>query len=233
MCAIVGAILEKPSQKDWETIQKVFLESSVRGLHATGVSFLLHWNKGITTFIEPVPANKFIQIHLNKSIDEFVNEDGNLYMIGHCRYSTSDLQYNQPLYSEKFSVVHNGVVSQEMPERWEELYGYKCKTRNDSELILKTLENARSPLDDFPNSSMAVVELYDDKKIRFYRNGKRPIYYSKLSNGYVITSTKDIALRSDLTETKAVSMNTYHTVTDNLKILKEKVVSSFPDLQYE
>ena len=56
-------------------------------------------------------------------------------MIGHCRYSTSDLQYNQPIYNDDYSIAHNGVVSQEMPERWKELYGYDCKTKNDSELI--------------------------------------------------------------------------------------------------
>lgn len=233
MCAVIGAILEKPTEEDWLLIQKVILESSIRGLHATGASFLLHWNQGITTFIEPVPAQKFISIHLKKSVNEFINSDGNLYMIAHCRYSTSDLKYNQPLYSDNYSIVHNGVVSQEMPERWKDLYGYDCKTKNDSELILHALENNKSPLQKFVNSSMSVVELHKDKQIRFYRNGKRPIYYSKVSNGYIVSSTKDIALRSNLSDIKQVPMNSYHTVTSDLKLVKQKLDIFLPDLQYE
>jgi hypothetical protein len=44
---------------------------------------------------------------------------------------------------------------------------------------------------------MAVAEL-SLKGIRWYRNGKRPLYYVKVSNGYFICSTADIALRAGL-----------------------------------
>lgn len=230
MCAVIGAILQKPSQADWEEIQKVFLESSIRGLHATGASFLLHWNEGITTFIEPVSAEKFIQIHLNKPVENFLNADGNLYMIGHCRYSTSDLEYNQPIYNNKYSVVHNGVVSQEMPEKWKDLYGYECFTKNDSELILKCITASKSPLEEFPDSSMAVVELHENKKLRFYRNGKRPIYINRTPSGYIMTSTEDIALRSKITP-MPVRMNTYMTVGSDLVIDAKRIRLANPDLQ--
>ncbi len=193
MCAIIGAYIENPSSRDLVMLADVFRESSIRGLHATGVSWVRDGE--IKTRIDAKPATQFLE---SLDLNNCVNEDGNLYLIGHCRYSTSDLEFNQPLYNDNISIVHNGVVSQEMPENWERLYGYKCKTRNDSELILHTLEAKKSPLVEFSNASMAIVELYKEKQLRFYRNGKRPIYFTSLTNGGIITSTKDIALRSDL-----------------------------------
>ena len=161
-----------------------------------------------------------------------INEDGNLYLIGHCRYSTSDLAYNQPLWNENVSIVHNGVVSQEMPENWERLYGYKCKTRNDSELIVHTLQANKSPLEEFPDSSMAVIELYKEKKLRFYRNGKRPIYFTSLKNGVIITSTKDIALRADLVDPVEIPMNQYTTIAKNVFKKEFVTIESAKDLQH-
>ncbi|NBR25653.1 MAG: hypothetical protein EBU08_18105 [Micrococcales bacterium] len=227
MCAVVGAYLENPSSLDLVTLADVFRESSIRGLHATGIS----WVRGgqIHTHIDSVPATKFLDYF---NLGSCINEDGNLYLIGHCRYSTSDLAYNQPMYNENVSIAHNGVVSQEMPENWERLYGYKCKTRNDSELIVHTLEANKSPLEEFPNASMAVVELYKEKKIRFYRNGKRPIYFTSLRNGGIITSTKDIAVRADLKEPAEVGMNQYVTMGKGL-FQKEYVhIEDAKDLQH-
>jgi glutamine phosphoribosylpyrophosphate amidotransferase len=207
MCAVIGAFLENPSSRDLIMLADVFRESSIRGLHATGVSWVR--NNRVNTMISATPAGKFIEAFDLKTA---LNEDGNLYLIGHCRYSTSDLNYNQPLWDETLSIVHNGVVSQEMPEKWKDLYGYDCKTRNDSELILHTIKAKKSPLVEFANASMAVIELYAEKKLRFYRNGKRPIYFTSLPNGGIITSTKDIAARADLSGSIEIDMNSYVTM---------------------
>jgi glutamine phosphoribosylpyrophosphate amidotransferase len=204
MCAVIGAYLEKPSTQDLKMLADVFRESSIRGLHATGISWVR--DNRVHAMISATPAGKFVEAFDLKTA---LNEDGNLYLIGHCRYSTSDLNYNQPLWDSNFAIVHNGVVSQEMPENWERLYGYKCQTRNDSELILHTLRAKKSPLVEFADASMAVIELYKEKKLRFYRNGKRPIYFTSLPNGGIITSTKDIADRANLKGTIEIGMNSY------------------------
>jgi glutamine phosphoribosylpyrophosphate amidotransferase len=211
MCAVIGAYIENTSSRDLVILADVFRESSIRGLHATGVSWIKY--KQIHSHIDAVPATKFLE---SLDLKNCINEDGNLYLIGHCRYSTSDLAYNQPLWNENVSIVHNGVVSQEMPEKWKDLYGYDCKTRNDSELIVHTLQANKSPLEEFPDSSMAVIELYKEKKLRFYRNGKRPIYFTSLRNGGIITSTKDIALRADLNNPIEIEMNQYVTMGKNI-----------------
>jgi glutamine phosphoribosylpyrophosphate amidotransferase len=227
MCAIIGAYIENPSSRDLIMLADVFRESSIRGLHATGVSWVR--DNEIKTVIDSKPATLFLD---TLDLSNCVNEDGNLYLIGHCRYSTSDLEYNQPLYNDNISIVHNGVVSQEMPENWERLYGYKCKTRNDSELILHTLGAKKSPLQEFLNASMAVVELYKEKKLRFYRNGKRPIYFTSLPNGGIITSTKDIATRADLKDPVDIGMNCYITMGKSVFQKNYVMIDYSKDLQH-
>lgn len=211
MCAVIGAYIEKPNSQDIKMLSDVFIQSSIRGLHATGISWVK--DEKIHTFISTSPAIKFLDYF---DLNQTINEDGNQYLIGHCRYSTSDLNYNQPLYNDNFSIVHNGVISQELPENWETLYGYKCETKNDSELILHTIKAKKSPLIEFSSASMAVIELYKEKKLRFYRNGKRPIYFTSLPNGGIITSTKDIAIRADLKTPIEVGMNSYTTMGEKL-----------------
>ena len=235
MCAIIGVVLRKPTRDDFEMIKRVFLESKIRGMHATGMSFLPNWSDKVVTIKESKPADYFIAQHLHKdNFDSLLNEDGNLYLIGHCRYSTSDLEYNQPISNEKVSVVHNGVVSQELPERWEELYGYKCETKNDTELLLHTIEEDKSPLTHWVDASLSVVELYLDRKVRAYRNGKRPIYMTTLHNGYIFTSTEDICKRAGVDgTTMELEPFVYATIFDANAIMYEMIdrPSDFKDLQ--
>jgi glutamine phosphoribosylpyrophosphate amidotransferase len=221
MCAVIGAILLEPTKQDFDMIRRVFIESKIRGMHATGMSFLPKWSTGIETIQESIPADQFVEKHLhNDNLRDMLAEDGNLYLIGHCRYSTSDLEYNQPLYYNEKSIVHNGVITQELPENWKELYGYDCITKNDSELVL----HSEDPLREFSNMSMGVVELHIDRKIRFYRNGKRPIYLSSIHNGSIITSTADIANRANVGGFPVeVMMNHYVTIDDRLACMIESV----------
>ena len=155
-------------------------------MHATGMT-VLH-KKKLKTFIETVPADKF------SALDSLEEYSGELKLIGHCRYSTSDLEYNQPLYNEDVSIVHNGVLSQELPERWNELYEINTKTKNDSELLLHTVDD--NPLVLWADSSIAAIELRRSGVIRYYRNGKRPLYKTELENGFILTSTADIMQRA-------------------------------------
>lgn len=228
MCAVIGAIIRSPSLDQLNSVKRVFIESKIRGMHATGLSFVK--NSSIHTIKAPLDAEAFPFDFLS-----YLNEDGNLYLIGHCRYSTSDLEYNQPMANDSKSIAHNGVITQEHPSKWENLYGYKCHTKNDSELILQTIESCESPLHRWQNSSLAVVELYADKKIRLYRNGKRPIYYTKIPNGWIVTSTKDIPIRAGIVgKTNQANVNTYITINQqpepNFKI--ENIPFSL-DLQHE
>ena len=209
-------------------LHRVFLESKIRGMHATGISYVKHGK--IITEKRPVPADEF-----PFNFPSYVNEDGSLYLIGHCRYSTSDLEFNQPIANENLSVVHNGVITQELPEKWKELYGYDCETKNDTELILHTAEDCISPLVRWKDSSLAVIELHVDKVIRFYRNGKRPLYLTSISNGCIITSTADVPKRAEVPGFPINTlMNHYITFDDQLAMTIEKEdIADAVDLQYE
>ena len=227
MCAVIGAIVKQPTADDFEMIKRVFLESKIRGMHATGISFLPAWSDDqIETYKEPVPADRFSWIN---KLEDCVASDGNLYLIGHCRYSTSDLAYNQPMVAtdNTKSIVHNGVITQELPENWQELYGYDTLTTNDSELIL----HSEDPLKEFDHMSMGVIELKNDKTLRFYRNGKRPLYLTCLDNACIITSTKDIAVRAGLGNSAKALFNTYVTIDSELASIFERVVTNKIDLQ--
>lgn len=223
MCSVIGALIQNPTPKDFETIRKVFLESKIRGMHATGMSII--YNGKVLTFKEPVPADRFV--HLD-NLEEMVNDDGNLYLIGHCRYSTSDLLYNQPIANDEHSIVHNGVITQELAENWDKLFNYKCETKNDSELVL----HSDSPLEEYPDASMAVCELTADKKLLAYRNGKRPLYLTSLTNGVIITSTADIPKRAGIKMPAVeVPMNTYLTFDERMTMNVEVVQTTKTDLQ--
>jgi glutamine phosphoribosylpyrophosphate amidotransferase len=230
MCSVIGAIIKEPRAEDFSMLRRVFLESKIRGMHATGMSII--YNGKILTFKEPVPADRFV--HLD-NLEEMVNDDGNLYLIGHCRYSTSDLEYNQPIANENLSVVHNGVITQELPEKWKELYGYDCETKNDTELILHTAEDCISPLVRWKDSSLAVCELHIDKVLRVYRNGKRPLYLTNISNGCIITSTSDVPKRAEVPGNPInILMNHYITFDDTLAMTIEKEdIKDAVDYQYE
>jgi glutamine phosphoribosylpyrophosphate amidotransferase len=228
MCSVIGAIIKEPRAEDFLMLHRVFLESKIRGMHATGISYVKHGK--IITEKRPVPADEF-----PFNFPSYVNEDGSLYLIGHCRYSTSDLEFNQPIANENLSVVHNGVITQELPEKWKELYGYDCETKNDTELILHTAEDCISPLVRWKDSSLAVVELHVDKVIRFYRNGKRPLYLTSISNGCIITSTADVPKRAEVPGFPINTlMNHYITFDDQLAMTIEKEdIADAVDLQYE
>jgi glutamine phosphoribosylpyrophosphate amidotransferase len=227
MCGLVGAILQKPTEQDLELIKRCVLEASIRGRHATGFA----WIYKSKTRIEkaPLPAPAFLEQF--GSLEQLLNEDGNLYFIAHTRYSTSDLKFNQPLGNEKFAIAHNGVVTQEPTAKWKSLYGYNCETGNDSELLLQALKHNQSPLEQFPHCSAAVIELHSAKQIRAYRNGKRPLYFAFRKNGILMTSTADIGTRAGNIEMVALSAGQYLLVEKSGAAVIDWTKEEIQDLQ--
>ena len=192
MCGIVGAYLEAPSQQQIETLKRLFCESRIRGRHACGFSLIQ--NDKVITRKAPISAEWFVRMHFG----EVQPGDHVLQLIGHTRYSTSDLEYNQPIQVfDDLAIAHNGVVDQRSPVYWEE-YGYELTTCNDSELLYQARHVGRQPLEEFPEASMAVAELHAKGGMTWYRNGKRPLYQVKVENGWFICSTADIARRAGL-----------------------------------
>ena len=227
MCGLVGAILLEPTEQDLELIKRCVLEASIRGRHATGFAWI-HKNK-IRIEKAPLAAPTFLEKF--GSLEQLLNEDGNLYFIAHTRYSTSDLKFNQPLGNEKFAIAHNGVVTQEPTAKWKSLYGYNCETGNDSELLLQALKKKQSSLEQFPQCSAAVIELHSTKQIRAYRNGKRPLYFAFRKNGILMTSTANIGTRAGKVAMVALSAGQYLLVKKSGAALIEWTKQELRDLQ--
>ena len=180
MCAVVGAYSK--DKVNLELFQRVMLQSMIRGKHASGIA----WNdNGKLAYRVISESANFL---------EFKNIETNM-IIGHARYSTSDLNFNQPITSDKIAIVHNGVISQENPDTWKAIYGYDFKTRNDSEIILRSYENKKHPLQLNGSIATIILDMRDKPTILFFRNEQRPLYYSTDKDIY-IASTKNILERS-------------------------------------
>jgi glutamine phosphoribosylpyrophosphate amidotransferase len=203
MCGVIG-IHSKRANID--LVRSIFLETMIRGKHATGVTYIRDGK--VNTIKEGIPADKFLEKY---DFEEFVNEDGGMYMVGHIRYSTSDIRYNQPFSNNYMGIVHNGVLSQEPVDRWI----YSTQTSNDSEMILRAFESGQHPLRVFTHKSMAVCAINRNKHLQAFRNHERPLWLSRVDEGFYFTSTKDIAKRSGLTNTTKCDMFVTYTVTES------------------
>jgi glutamine phosphoribosylpyrophosphate amidotransferase len=224
MCGVLGITIKNFNERDHDLVRGLFIQSMIRGKHATGVSFVK--NGIVNTIKEPVPANKWIK---QQNLEDWRNEDGNLYCIGHIRYSTSDLRYNQPMATENLSIAHNGVISQESPETWEERYGLRTETSNDSELVLRAMEEKLNPLIEFNPASMAVCAVYANKQVIAFRNHERPLYLHKNENMFLFASTGDILRRCSLVSEKLPMYEVFS--VDNFNLLSYTVNSNVEDLQ--
>jgi len=220
MCGVIGVQLNNVENFDLEIVRTLFNKTMIRGKHAAGLTYLK--NNELVTHKKNVPASAFID---EIDFGEFVDNDGTLNLIGHIRYSTSDLRYPQPFSSDEYSIVHNGVISQEHPSTWK----YKTETSNDSELILRSIEHNMDPLTDFRPSSMAVVTLSLAGRMVGFRNEARPLWHTKLSNGVIFTSTKDIATRSGLTGSERCDMYKLYTCEAGLVTIND--IEGVPDVK--
>ena len=185
MCAVIGIEISGVTAQDISSIRHLFIESRIRGKHATGVSYLKEGK--VHTIKEPVDAVEFME---NNNPADWVDENGDIKAVAHCRYSTSDLRFNQPIADEGLSLVHNGVISQELPENWKELYELDCETANDSELLFRRPDPTA-----WETASISAL-LLDRNGIQYMRNGKRPLWTAEVDRGKIYSSTQDIIKRS-------------------------------------
>jgi glutamine phosphoribosylpyrophosphate amidotransferase len=223
MCGVLGITISNFNEEDYDLVRNLFQQSMIRGKHATGVSYVK--NNKVITIKEPICASAFM---IKQNLNDWTNEDGNLYCIGHIRYSTSDLRYNQPMATDALAIAHNGIISQEPAETWLQTYGYAVETANDSELILRCLNAGNHPLNEFASSSMSVCTIDKNKKITAFRNEARPLYYYNNERMIVFTSTEDIAKRSNLTNVKKCAMFNVYNVS-NFRLTVDELSS--PDVE--
>lgn len=200
MCGITvyKGILD--SEEKLMILKQVLIESRIRGRHASGIA----WSEGraLHSVVKPIPIDELVrefnwETLFNKQIS----------LIGHARYSTSDIRYNQPIVGENIAIAMNGVITQSDPKTWKNTYGYNCITKNDSELLLRALEAGDDPFKVFPNSSIAYVSIDSLGHISYDRNGLRPLWSGTVVNDFICSSTYDILKRSGVTNITKILTN--------------------------
>jgi glutamine phosphoribosylpyrophosphate amidotransferase len=195
MCGVIGYYSPELTITDKLYITKLFLESSVRGLHAFGIA----WG----TLGEPLEVYRSLSI---KQVVEKVMEvrvRGTAVIIGHCRYSTSgdwqNIDNNQPLVDRANNLlVFNGVISMKKKEEFEEEYGRKFSVDNDGEIMLWKLSEgteAAISLLKRPEVSYAGCH-YVNRRFTAFRNENRPLHQLKVGISTFIVSTEDIFRRT-------------------------------------
>lgn len=201
MCGIIGYYNNEVANRDLEILKKVMIESRIRGKHASGVA----WFDGdkIRSLVKSIPIDELVDCI---DFTKLLYNKGKISFIAHARYCTSNIEYNQPIVSSSLAIVHNGVVSQEPQETWETTYGYKCVGKNDSELILRAIENGDNPLVKFPDASIASIALDNLGNIQYFRNTRRPLWVGKIGKGTVIASTYDILKRAGVEDIHKVEV---------------------------
>lgn len=202
MCGIVGFSGKIESHEQLLVLQQVLVESRIRGMHASGIV----WSDGkaLHSTVKPIPIDKLVS-----EFDWTPLFNKKISLIAHARYSTSDIRYNQPIVGEKMAIAHNGVITQSNPKNWEKQYGYKCKTQNDSELLLRALESGDNIWDVFPDSSIAFVAISKSGQMIYGRNGARPLWLGMIGDNIVYASTCHILDKTGVTGITKVSPSDY------------------------
>lgn len=198
MCGVIGFTGTIHNSEQLAVLKNVMVSSRIRGMHASGIV----WTDGtkMESTIKPIPIDCLVskfnwQQAMNKKVG----------IIAHARYSTSDLKYNQPILGASTAVAHNGVITQSDPSTWERKYGYHCNTKNDSELVLRAIENGDELWTTFPESSIAYVRLLSDGSLEYGRNGSRPLWIGEISNsGTIVASTYHILSQSGVANIREV-----------------------------
>lgn len=219
MCGIVGAVLTNVTQENIETIRRVLLETEIRGKHASGIAW--YDGENVNSHKEASPISKFLEtFDLNKIV-----YNNSIKMIGHIRYSTSDIHYNQPIGNEDAYIVHNGVITQIDSDKWYPKYGYKCSTKNDSELLFHAINTKEDYLMKFPGCSASYCYINSIGEFKHSRNSLRPQWKALLPNGFIIASTKNILIRAGLDNIEMVKTD------DNKEMIKRNMDESYNRVQ--
>jgi len=198
MCGILGIkfknnkILER--KNDFIELMKQLM---IRGKHSFG---LCYFDKEFITL-------KSLDPNFEEFLDKFYNSNSNSF-IYHNRYSTSgdykNMINNQPITLEYASIAMNGVFSMKKKEEYEKEFNIKCISENDTEIILRLMENGINIIDilkENKNISFAGIILLKDSMIAI-RNKKRPLYYFETEDYSGFISTKDTIIRSNIKYTK-------------------------------
>lgn len=228
MCSVL-AFKGKSTIDNIELIKDIIVENSIRGKHATGVSYLFEGT--IKTLIEPTNGELFLLKHFNTIKSDLLNSDI-ISLIGHARYSTSGIEHNQPIdFGKRISIAMNGVLTQADPKYWKELYGIDPITTNDAEIIHNYLQRGVNVIEKFPTASMAIVGLWHHGKMFAFRNATRPAWCSQREDSVIISSTKSIFTRVGIDTSFQLNSGEFYNLSNDFSLISSYSVDTPVDYQ--
>jgi glutamine phosphoribosylpyrophosphate amidotransferase len=170
-------------------------ESSIRGLHAFGFTYM-DWDTGELHTIKTLKLATVLG-HMAHILEEYRIEK----LIAHNRYSTSGdwqtLENNQPIDLGWCSLCFNGVISMATKEEFEEEFGFECVTYNDGEIFMRHVQQGGDPAEFVASIRGSFAGCFMmDGEVYALRNARRPLYYVAYEDTTFVGSTRDILLHT-------------------------------------
>lgn len=210
MCGIFGFAGHPPAGAKLmfdAFLTELAIETQVRGSHATGLCAYVgdrrtFHGKG------PITATEFVRVPLWARALKQAHS-----LIGHTRFATqgnpADNKNNHPFLSERWAMIHNGVISGYMNIAHKE--GVKLESDCDSEVILRVIDknakhgNALRGLKAWVNAQRSYMTRYavalmdrSNGKIRLLRDDAQPCHIMRIPKMNIVAfaSTEDILTKA-------------------------------------
>ena len=183
MCSVIGF----SGQYESFTLEKIFFNSQIRGVHAFGYAFFCDKELIVKKYFN---YNDFLKSIHNEKPNKF---------IAHFRYSTSGdyliEQNNQPIFKNNQAMVFNGVISQKSLDEMRKEYDCPIESDNDGWILFDKFFD----LEQLKDTSMTFASLFfKNNQITALRNKKRPLWKGVKNKNLFIASTNDILTRSGI-----------------------------------
>jgi len=162
MCGIAGFFFFKKADRD--LVRSHFKDLEVRGEDAAGIA-IIQRNWRITIMKKPEKPSKFInQVRLPKAFGYILHARAATH--GDPRNNSN----NHPIEGQRGFIVHNGIVSGEMPRQW------RRRSETDTEILLAHIETEGwKGIEKVRGSAAFCYVPYHERAIYLYRKGN-PLY---------------------------------------------------------
>ncbi|MCP8618144.1 glutamine--fructose-6-phosphate transaminase (isomerizing) [Salirhabdus salicampi] len=196
MCGIVGYIGENDTK---EILLKGLEKLEYRGYDSAGISVLNHEGSHVFKVKGRIAT-------LRESVDEGVKST---IGIGHTRWATHGAPSKENAHphvsnSERFSLVHNGVIENYAELRDEYLQGVNLNSDTDTEIVVQLIEKLNNDLNDVDKAfreaigllkgsyAIAVLDRENDEAIYVAKN-KSPLLVG-VGDGFNVISSDSLAM---------------------------------------
>jgi glucosamine--fructose-6-phosphate aminotransferase (isomerizing) len=235
MCGIFGLIVKEtsPLTNDFnDLVESLFLLSESRGKEASGYAFLS--GNTIEVVKSPLKASELVKQRvfrngLTKNKTKAVSSQNSFSVIGHSRLVTDgyeqDNQNNQPVVTNDFVMVHNGIVVNHN-ELWLNYPQIRRQSNLDTEIIpailLKFLNQGKSISESFGlmydeiNGMTTLATIFTEYDYLFLSTNNGSLYFSTDHQQFFVFGSELTILKDFIKKNK---INAYNGETEIVQLL--------------